>query len=168
MLELRLGAFCIADFIERLASILRCLIADRPTVDLANCRHNVLQTALLLGKRDDHIIEDGILVESVIPQELVRSIAEEPFNLLDEILIHELYDMVFHLSGVTDGFARNQFAALDRQLDSISAHLLIEGFKQIAGIADRNVRMISTVVIKNAISVIVFDKRDGIMNGNVG
>lgn len=111
--ELHLIAFRIADLIERLASPLRHLIADRPAVDLANCRHNVLQTALLLGKRDDHVIENGILVEPVVPQELVRSIVEEPFNLVDEILIDELDDMVLHLPDVADGFTRDQFAVLD-------------------------------------------------------
>ena len=64
--ELHLNAFSIADLIERLVGLLLFRISDRPTVDLANCRHNVLQIALLLGKRNDYIIEDGILVEPVI------------------------------------------------------------------------------------------------------
>ena len=105
MLELRLGAFRIADLIERLAGLLRIPIADRPAIDLADCRHDVLQMALLLCKRDDHIIEDGILVEAVVLQELFQFSIDESFGLIDEILIHELYDMVFHLSDIAGWFA---------------------------------------------------------------
>lgn len=65
--ELHLIAFRIADLIERLVGLLRFRITDRSTVSLTNCRHDVLQIALLLGKHDDYIIEDGILVEPAIP-----------------------------------------------------------------------------------------------------
>ena len=70
--ELHLIAFRIVDLIERLVGLLRFRISDRPTVNIADIRCDILQMTLLLRKRNNHVIENGILVEPVVLQELFQ------------------------------------------------------------------------------------------------